>query len=334
MQQIPAANIAPKSNNTGYTVDREKKKEEYYKNESHVLKQGPLTGAKVAAHKLTNDVFTYFPKAFAGSKNSDFYEYLSMSMVPNLIGSAMLIYTATGANKFFNAADKAGANKGAKMMGAGVVLYAIGSWLHNKISNAGLKATTGIPLEQKYINKCAELPELGEDKGLVRIQYPGIYDSVQFYRSDLLVRDAEINHGNRYHYDDKVAKKSGYSDKENASNQIAGEKVRGVKSRATAIQNIGKYIVAATGVALGAQEAFSKMNVKSLKSIKNSFVEACKQLWKGTDKNFATKHFGKALVGLSALSAILSIVIPTIGFKHNPETMKSKVDTNKEFEVC
>lgn len=332
MQQLPTTTLT--TQNVGYVVDRDKKKEEYYKNESHIHKQGPLTGAKVVAHKLTNDVFTYFPKGFAGSKNSDFYEYLSMSMIPNIVGSAMLIYTAKGANKFFNAADKAGANKGAKMMGAGVVLYAIGSWLHNKISNAGLKATTGIPLEQKYLNKCAELPEPGKEKGLVRTQYPGVYDSVQFYRSDLLVRDAEINHGNRYYYDDKVAAKSGYSDKENASNQIAGEKVRGVKSRATALQNIGKYIVAATGVALGSQKAFSNMNIRSLKSIKESFIEGAKQLWNGTNYNFATKHFGKALVGLSAIMTLLSIVVPTIGFKSNPETMKSKVDTNKEFEVC
>ncbi len=333
MQQITTPNVGA-TKTIGYDVNKEKRKEETYKNEAHIYKQGPLTGVKVAAHKLTNDIFTYYPKGFAGSKNSDFYEYLSMSMVPNLMGSFMLIYTACGANKMFNAADKAGASKGAKMMGVGVGLYAAGKWLHNKISNKAIKAATSINLDQKYLNRSAELPEFGQEKGLVRTQYPGVYDSVQFYRSDLLTKDAEMNHGDMRYHDDEVADKAGYKDNKNASNQIAGPKIRGVKARATALQNIGKYIVAATGVALGSQKAFSEMNLKSLSSIKNSFKEGCKQLWKGTNKNFATKHFGKALIGASAISTILSFVIPIAAFKTNPDTMKSTVDTKKEFEVC
>lgn len=333
MQQITTPNVnSPKT--TGYTVDKEKKKEHYYQNESHIHKQGPLTGIKTSAHKLTNDVFTYFPKGFAGSKNSDFYEYLSMSMVPNLMGSAMLIYTACGVNKMFNAADKAGASKGAKMMGAGVVLYAVGKWLHNKVSNKIINAATGINLDQKYLNKCAELPERGQEKGLVRTQYPGVYDSVSFYRSDLLTKDAEINHGDMRYYDDKVADKAGYKDNKNASNQIAAPKIRGIKARATALQNVGKYIVAATAVALGSQEAFSDINLKSLTSIKDSFKKGCDQLWNATGKNAATKYFGRALVIASAASTVLSALIPILAFKSNPETMKSTVDTNKEFEVC
>lgn len=332
MQQIQ--NTPVNSKPLGYTVDKEKKKEEHYKNESHIHKQGPLTGAKVAAHKLTNDIFTYFPKGFSGSKNSDFYEYLSMSMVPNLAGSFMLIYTACGANKFFNAKDAAGAKSAAKMAGAGVVLYAVGKWLHNKISNKAIKASTSVDLDLKYLNKCVELPEGKRDIGLVRTQYPGVYDSVQFYRSDLLTRDAEINHGNRYYYDDKVVKKSGEENIQNASNQTAGPKIRGLKARATALQNIGKYIVAATAVALGFQKAFADMNPKSIKSIASSLVEGAKQLWKGTERNALTKHFGKGLIIASAASTLLSWLIPTLAFKSNPDTMKSKVDTKKEFEVC
>ncbi len=335
MQRItnPVAKPVPK---TGYYIDKEKIKEEHAKNESHIpQKQGFLTNAKVYAHKLTNDVVTYFPKGFQGSKNSDFYEYLSMGIVPNLIGSFMLIYTSCGANKFFNAQDSASASKGAKMMGMGVVLFALGKWLHSKISNFGVKKSTDINLEQKYINKNAELPENGEKQGIVREQKPGVYDSVTFFRDDLLAYDGELNHGSRYYYKDKIAKKAGIDKPLNSPDQEINKRIRGVKARTTALQNIGKYIVAATCVALGSQEAFGEINFRSLKSIKNSFKKGFKQfLGEGKDRSFIHKHAGKALLGLSVVSTLLSWLIPVIAFKQKPDTLKTQLDPNKETEVC
>ena len=76
MQQITSPSVENLSK-VGYLVSNEEKKEKYYKNESHFHKQTLLTGLKADAHQLYNDVFTYFPKGFAGSKNSDFYEYLA-----------------------------------------------------------------------------------------------------------------------------------------------------------------------------------------------------------------------------------------------------------------
>ena len=52
------------------------------------------------------------------------------------------------------------------------------------------------------------------------------------------------------------------------------------------------------------------------------------------NKNALTKHFGKGLIIASGAMTILTWLIPTIGFKHNPNTVKTKVDTNKEQEVC
>ena len=64
--QRPIYESLPK---TGYLVSKEEKKEKIYKNESHIHKQGPLSGVKAGAHRLYNDILTYFPKGFAGSKN-------------------------------------------------------------------------------------------------------------------------------------------------------------------------------------------------------------------------------------------------------------------------
>ena len=334
MTQVDKINLESIPKNT-YVTSKEERRENFYKNESHIYKQGPLAGANANAHKFINDFITYFPKGFQGSKNSDFYEFLSLGMVPYVLGSIAMVTLYGICNKQLRIADKEFSMANIKNVGAGVVLYAVGKALAPKISHTMIHATTGIPLDLKYINKVNELPEPGQEKGIVRKQYPGVYDSVQFYRSDLLSKDAELNHDSIYYHDDKIAKKAGFKDAHNAStNQIAGPKIRGVKARATALDNITKYFAAATGVALGFQKAFSEFELKEpktwLKTLKDAFI----QLWQGNDRNIFTKYSGKALVLLSALGVTLSWLIPTIGFKRNPDTMKAKVDTQKEFEVC
>ncbi|MBR5304526.1 MAG: hypothetical protein IKU37_06840 [Candidatus Gastranaerophilales bacterium] len=332
MQQIsPSVENLPK---VGYVVNGDEKKEKYYKNESHIPKQNLMTGIKADAHKLYNDVFTYFPKGFAGSKNSDFYEYLSLGMVPNLIGSAMLIALSNAINGKLNDADARFAKINGKQAAAGVILYAAGKWAYQRLARAGIKASTGVDLDMRYTKKVNELPEPGQEKGLVRTQYPGVYDSVQFYRSDLLTKDAELNHNNAFYHDDKIVKKAGFENKLHAPNQTASDKIRKVKARTTALENIGKYIVAATGVAYGAQEAFGKIDLKAPRTILTAFKDGAVQLWKGSDRNVLTKHFGKAMIIGSAVASFLTWLIPTIGFKHNSNTIKTKVDTNKEYEVC
>ena len=76
MQQVtsPSVDKLPK---IGYYVSQDEKKEKFYQTESHIHKQNALSGIKAGAHKLTNDIFTYLPKGLQGSKNSDFYEFLS-----------------------------------------------------------------------------------------------------------------------------------------------------------------------------------------------------------------------------------------------------------------
>lgn len=333
MQQIKNVSVdsLPK---TGYLVSNEEKKEKFYKNESHINRQGPLRGLKAGAHKLTNDIFTYFPKGFAGSKNSDFYEFISMGMVPSLIGSIFLAGTYGFANHKFNARDAKWAGMGFNKMASGVILYAVGKWAYQKLARTAIKASTAVDLDMQYVKKINELPEPGQEKGLVRTQYPGVYDSVQFYRCDLLAKDAELNHNNLYYYDDKIIKKAGYKKKLNAPNQTASDAIRKVKARTTALEYIGKYIVAATGVALGSQEAFENIDFKKPKTIVDALKEGAVQLWKGTDRNVFTKYAGKALVIGSAAATLLTWLIPTIKFKHKPDTVKTKIDTKKEFEVC
>ena len=420
---------------TGYYVSKEDKKEKIYKNESHIYKQGPLSGIKAGAHRFYNDILTYFPKGFAGSKNSDFYEYLSLGMIPYVIGSAMLIGLYSAANKNYNSQSAFAAGNVAKRMGAGVILYGIGKWLSKKISHKLIKGSTGVDLDMRYVNKVNELPENGNYKGITRIQYPGVFDSADFPRKDLIASDNELNYDNVYEYEDRIAKKAGFKDRLNAPNQTMWPKIRELKVRTTALENVSKYVMAATGVALGTQKAFEEYkifkhptvktpllsgtdfkgmdglkdlftNIKTiggnlahnvgltfknigstikdkfeaikqfrpiesaknlakdikevlskrdsipfkqlLKDIKSQISKyssgkggllgvigrAFKQLWNGTDRNVITKHYGKALIIASVASTLLTWLIPTINFKRNPNTMKSKVDGKKDYEVC
>ena len=333
MQQVSNVNYEnlPK---IGYYASAKNKKEKIYKTEAHIPKQGPLTDLKVGAHKLYNDIFTYYPKGFRGSKNSNFYEYLSLGMVPYIVGSCMLIGLYGLATGKYNSFDKDKALKFAKRSGAGVVLYGIGKWLSKKVAHTGIHASTGINLDWKLLNKINEFPENGQEEGFVRIQYPGVFDSADFPRKDKTALWGELEHGNIYAYEDKILEKAGYKTKQNAPNQTAWPLIREVKVRTTALENISKYVVAATGVALGFQKAFENIKLKDPSSILKALKDGIKQLWNGKDRSFITKHYGKALLGASVIATLLTWLIPTHYFKSKPDTMKAKVDTKKEFEVA
>ena len=432
----------------GYYISKEGKKQEINESESHIHRQNALTGMNVEAHKLTNDILTYFPKGFAGSKNSNFYEFLSLGKIPYLIGSVLLIalYTAAIGKNNHKLSEKTGgiidalkhrgeyskqsasaAMNVAKKMGAGVVLYGIGKWLSKKVSHKLIHASTGVNLDMKYTNIVTELPEPGKKIGMKRIEYPGVFDSADFPRKDLIAMDSQLNHDNIYYYEDKLAKKAGFKDNLNAPNQTMWPKIRELKVRTTALENINQYIAAATGVAIGAQESFEKLdgsklkfnkkfiskffeniseikeeaitkklgfqkiqaikpqfgkikNItgfkeklkfagKELKTLKNyvktaidktsagafinvlrnninqgkygiinnaylSLKGAVKELWRGTPRNKITKNYGKVLIIGTVASTLLTWLIPTINFKKNPNTMKSKIDTKKGYEVC
>ena len=82
MPQVNSISVENIPSNT-YYVDREKKKEEIYKNEDHIHKQGPLSGLKAELYETENTLLTYFPKGFMGSKTAtsmNFYQWEEFPM--------------------------------------------------------------------------------------------------------------------------------------------------------------------------------------------------------------------------------------------------------------
>ena len=93
--------------------------------EDNTLKPNTLKNRIMSAYQKTTSAFIEYPvKGLAGSKKSDFYEFLSMGTVPYLVGSGMLMAVFNGVSRLFtdNASVKAAKSMGNKMA-LGVVFY-------------------------------------------------------------------------------------------------------------------------------------------------------------------------------------------------------------------
>ena len=67
-----------------------------------LLENNFATRARIGYDKFTNALTLYPAKGLKGSKNANFYEFLTMGTVPYVIGSLMLMSVFNSANKFFN----------------------------------------------------------------------------------------------------------------------------------------------------------------------------------------------------------------------------------------
>ena len=311
-----------------------------------IIKKTPLTGARITLSKLVNDVFVYAPKGMKGSRNSNFYEFLSLGLIPNIVGSATLIALFNAANKGFKMPDRAFAAIPGRKMAFGVVFYALGKWLGTKFLNKGVHLKTGIDPEMPYKKFVTELPENTGDKALTRIEYHKVFESTDFPRFDLINKMGEKK-GNRNLWWDKIARKMGFKDPLNCPEQTVQEKVREVITKLSSARSISSFIWAALGVALAAQEPFErkiKMPISGTMSqrltgfgrnfattLKDSFLD----LYNGNNKKFTTasKIVGRTLIFGAAASTILGIYNATRGFKIANNQPDTQIDLNKKYEV-
>ena len=303
-------------------------------NEDHIIKKRPTTGARIVADKFVNDVFSYAPKGMTGSKYSNFYEFLSLGLIPNLVGSATLILLSNALNNKFGGRDSMFANMNGRKMAAGVVLYAAGKWIGNKIINSGVKATTGVDMEMPYKKIVHELPDYKGDTDTTSVEFHRVFESVDFPRWDLINKQGEHNN-NRYEYYDKMAKKMGYSEELNASDQVVQPKIKEVLVKSTAAKSISSFVWAALGVAIAAQKPFEEfMNFKH----KPTFTQAVKELprqiavtMRDSVKSLAKTKMGKGLMIGAAATSILGIWNASKNFKAPKENKQSTVDYNKQY---
>ncbi len=332
------------------------------------MKKHPITtSAKIQTDKLVKAVTTYPKKGLSGSKNANFYEFLTMGMVPYLLGSAAMIGVFNLANKFFDTPGAVSASKIGKKMGIGVVLYGLGKVLSKKLIEKPLKWKYGIE-NLPYDKVINELPEENNKDNLEAHEYHKVFESVDFPYFNLFY-DNKFYGDKKNAYFDKVAKKMGMEPTE-YSDQQTKDKIREKVVQSRVFSTLSSYLWAATGVAIASQKPWEnlvlnpskrihnfinhvKLTQQAKTSVKNKvkdianydffikdfgkkFVKSTKELVNKGSKS--SVYAGRILLGCAIGMTLLGNFKTLFDFNNNRGNKKqaasSLIDENKEKVVC
>ena len=314
---------------------------------SRILPNTLRTRIRQNSQKVEN-AFVYYPiRGLQGNVNSDFYEFLTMGIVPYVIGSGtlMLLFNAAKPSVF------------GKKMALGVLFYGILKHLSQGLVTRPVKAATGVDTEMPYEYIVYALPtEAGANANIdVKYQHRKIFDSKEFYRKDLLKKD----------YFDKVAMRLGLGTNLNDSESEVSPIIQNIVSTTTTAKRLSSYGWAAVGVGLAVQDCWKdffntvsnrqrfvknkdanffkniagrllntgKNTLKISASLIKTFFKSIGQMWKGKDNyNGFMKHSGKLLILLATLmtTALTSNVIikaRRMAKNDNQETIDRTKDT-------
>lgn len=281
----------------------------------------------------TLNAFTEYPaKGLKGDVNSDFYEFLSMGIIPYLIGSGMFIAMFNLLNKHLSET----ASLRGKKMGLGVLLYGIFKTLSNDLVTRPVAWSTGVDLELPYRNIYCTLPtKPGAEADIdTKHQQRKVYDSIEFFRKDLIAKHPD--YGVAYY--DRIAKKLGMGENLNDSVTETTPIIQSIVSSTKTAKSLSSYCWAGVGVGIAVQDVWkdlfkafsnrpkyqaksgenflSKAGGKMVNTAKNignltatfgkTFTKACKTYWTGEKGTKGIrKHAGKAwLIFTTALTAI------------------------------
>ena len=311
--------------------------------------------------KTLNAITEYPVKGLKGDVNSDFYEFLSMGIIPYLIGSGMFMAMFNLINKHLTPK----ASLRGKKMGLGVVLYGIGKTISNDFVTRPVAWSTGVDIELPYRNIYCTLPTKPGAEAEIdhKHQQRKVYDSIEFFRKDLIAKNPK--YGVKYY--DGIAKKLGMGENLNDSVTETTPIIQGIVASTKTAKSLSSYCWAATGVCLAVQDCwadffkafsdrpkyitkdgegfFSKFGGKLANTSKNvwnlskTFVKtlgkACKTLCLGEEgsKGFK-KHWGKTWL-LFTIALTVGSIYNVI---HRAKQMgklanKDLIDNNQESTV-
>lgn len=327
-------------NNISFSADKNDQNGIAYTHDT-LLKNNFSTRAKIGTDKFINAFTVYPAKGMKGSKNANFYEFLTMGTVPYLAGSAMLMAVFNYADKHYSAFQRVMSKSTGNKLALGVLFYGLMKNISKTFVSTPIKWTTGVDIEQPYAKVIYELPDDIYDTDIMSIEHHKVFESVEFPRWDLLYTD-EKNSPNRNSKYDKIAKKMGLGKNLNDSDQEVKPRVKEMVVKASMAKSISSYLWAAVGVALAVQKPwdnyfkvmtfnpkdFNKFK-KSLKSFANSFKDGAIALWQGEGKGIS-KHAGKALIGIAALSTIFGTLNALHSSKSNNNT-KAVINKNDRY---
>lgn len=311
-----------------------------------LLKNNLSTRSRIALDKFAKSFTVYPAKGLSGSINSNFYEFLTMGIVPYIIGSLMLM-AVFNTNKHFGVFEKLKASALGKKMALGVLLYGVLKGLSKSLVNIPVRLFTGVDTQLPYAKVNYQLQDRPNSSDLTSIEYHKVGESVDFTRWDLLYGDH--SNGTQNVVFDKIAKKNGLGEKLNDSDQEVKPIYKEILVKSSLARSISSYLWAACGVALAFQKPWEdyfkvatmkfwkpKKFIDSIKVFGNSFVESSKALYKGRSGAVSKidKYSGKFLLAAASLSTILG-VLNTLHLTKKPSKISGAdvINPNKESMV-
>lgn len=296
------------------------------------------TTLEIQTDKLKN-AFTKYPiKGLKGSKNANFYEFLTMGTVPYLVGSATMIGVFNYASKYFDTPSAVNALKNGKKFGIGVALYGVAKTLSKKLIETPVKWKHGIDVNMPYKKVVHELPEESNKDNLVTHEYHKVFESVDFPRWDLLYGNEYFGE-DRNAYFDKVAKKMGMEEGSlDHSDQKMKSKIKEKVVQTKLFSTLASYLWAGTAVGIAMQKPWEglKFGKGFVKDFGSKFVQSCKQFVKNDSK--ATTIAGRALLGTAVGVTLLGNFMTLFDFNKDKgskaQASTSLIDGSKEKVVC
>lgn len=350
---IKAVDLAQNSSNFQAAKNNKKKQAD---EETRILPNTLSTRLNQGFQKTSSAFIDYPVKGLKGDINSNFYEFLTMGIIPYLAGSAMFMFVFNCVNKHLDAHSQKAASKYGKKMALGVVLYGLFKNLSKNLVTIPVKAATSVDTEMPYQNKVYNLPTKAGEDATVDPQYQQrkVFDSKEFYRKDLLERE----------YFDKIAKKLGLGENLNDSISETSPIIQNIVATSGTAKSLSSYAWAGVGVALATQDSWCDFfdsitnrkqyvkksdekftanmlgklktfgdNTKNIsKTFVKSFGRSCKSLWNGSpaDSGFM-KHSGKWFVGFASLLTA-ALTANSILRAKNMATSQNKYTIDKQKE--
>ncbi len=230
------------------------------------------TKLRIGADKFQNALTVYPAKGLSGSRNANFYEFLTMGMVPYALGSLTMMAVFNGASKFFTQNAKQHANVFGRKMALGVLFYGAFKNISKSLIEEPIKARYGIDMNMPYKKVIHELPDSIDDKDLISHEYHKVFESVDFPRWDLLY-DAKYFGDKRNSYYDYVAKKMGMGDNVKDSDQIVKPKIKEIVVKGKTFSTLSSYLWAAVGVGIALQKPWDSVVMGApMKQLKPKFL--------------------------------------------------------------
>ena len=338
---VTASNIY--MNKKRYDISPEKRKK-IRESRDHVVSSTPLAKMRYFEDKFVN-AFTIYPaKGLKGDRNSNFYEFLAMGIVPYTIGSLMMMGLFNYTNKFFKPHVAKAASRVGTKMALGVLLYGVAKEVSKKFISVPVNMFTGVDINMPYQKWINEFAKSDFSPGAKSTEYHGVYESTDFPYHNILyyIKDGEP----RNYYYDKIAKKLGKGDDLQTADQEVKPAIKKIIVRSKAATSISSFLWAATGVAYAAQDSWGDLFTKTNKSpsirknlktmmehVKNLAKNSAIEFWQGSGATpKANAYAGRILLTAAVLSSVLGVFSTVYGVKYKkPE--QNVIDANKEYVV-